>query len=80
MDTLQKIKALSLLDFAGKGEAFVESKFLTPLLECLGYESHSDYEVLCHGDDGSSFKLNYPPVEKGAIKVKHYNPAFLEIG
>lgn len=77
MDILQKIEALSLLDFTGKGEAFVESKFLTPLLEYLGYESHNDYEVLRHGDDGSSFKLNYPPVERGAVKVKHYNPDYI---
>lgn len=74
---LQKIKALSLLDCSGKGEAFVESKFLTPLLEYLGYETHNDYEVLRHGDDGSAFKLNYPPVEKGAVKVKHYNPDYI---
>lgn len=77
MDILQKIETLSLLDFTGKGEAFVESKFLTPFLEYLGYESHNDYEVLRHGDDGSSFKLNYPPVEKGAVKVKHYNPDYI---
>ena len=77
MDILQKIEALSLLNFTGKGEAFVESKFLTPLLEYLGYESHNDYEVLRHGDDGSSFKLNYPPVERGAVKVKHYNPDYI---
>jgi hypothetical protein len=27
-----------------------------------------------HGDDETSFKLHYPPVEKGAKRVKHYNP------
>jgi hypothetical protein len=68
---------LELLDFNGKGESFVESKFLTPLLECLGYEWHSDYEVIRHGDDGAAFKLQYPPVEKGAVRVKHYNPDYI---
>jgi hypothetical protein len=47
------------------------------LLECLGYETHKDYEVLRHGDDGASFKLHYPPVEKGAQRVKHYNPDYV---
>jgi hypothetical protein len=70
------LKNLERLDFSGKGEAFVEQKFLTPLLECLGYDEHKDYEVVRHGDDGASFKLNYPPVEKGAQRVKHYNPDY----
>jgi hypothetical protein len=47
------LSQLEALDFTGKGEAFVESKFLTPLLDCLGYEVHRDYEVIRHGDDGS---------------------------
>ncbi len=71
------IRELEALDFTGKGEAFVESKFLTPLLECLGYEIHTDYDVIRHGDDGSAFKLQYPPVEKGAVKVKHYYPDYI---
>ncbi len=69
-DVKQMLKELEDLDFAGKGEAFVESRFLTPLLECLGYEQHKDYEVIRHGDDGSAFKL------KGAQRVKHYNPDY----
>jgi hypothetical protein len=73
---LQKIKELEGLDFSGKGEAFVESKFLSPLLECLGYEKHRDYEVIRHGDDGSAFKLTYPPVANGAKKVRHYHPDY----
>ena len=77
MDVMQKIKRLSLLDFSGRGEAFVESKFLTPLLENLGYEGHKDYEVRRHGDNGSSFTLKYPPVEKGAVKVRHYHPDYI---
>jgi len=72
-----KLTELASLDFAGKGEAFVESRYLTPLLLCLGYEEYKDYEVLRHGDDGTNFKLRYPPVEKGAVKVKHYNPDFM---
>jgi hypothetical protein len=71
------LNQLERLDFSGKGEEFVESKFLTPLLECLGYESHKDYEVVRHGDDGASFKLNYPPVERGAERVKYYNPDYI---
>ncbi|HWZ52769.1 MAG TPA: hypothetical protein VNW54_15025 [Granulicella sp.] len=73
----ERLKRLQLLDFEGKGEPFVESNFLTPLLECLGYETHKDYEVRRHGDDGTSFKLRYPPVEKGARKVRHYNPDYM---
>lgn len=64
-------------DFEGKGESFVETKFITPLLECLGYDKHKDYEVIRHGDKDSSFKLKYPPVEKGAKSVKHYNPDYI---
>ena len=71
------LSRLTVLDFTGKGEAFVEAQFLTPLLSCLGYETHKDYEVCRHGDHGSSFKLHYPPVEKGAKKIKHYNPDYL---
>jgi hypothetical protein len=73
----QLLKEIEGLDFTGKGEAFLESRFLTPLLECLGYEQHRDYEVIRHGDDGSAFKLHYPPVEKGAQRVKHYNPDYV---
>ena len=68
---------LETLDFTDKGEAFVESRFLTPLLAALGYETHKDYEVLRHGDDGAAFKLRYPPVELGAARVKHYNPDYI---
>ena len=68
---------LETLDFTNKGEAFVESRFITPLLECLGYEAHKDYEVRRHGDDGAAFKLRYPPVESGAVKVRHYNPDYI---
>jgi hypothetical protein len=76
-DLKQVLNELEDLDFSGKGEAFVESRFLTPLLKCLGYEQHKDYEVIRHGDDGSAFKLHYPPVEKGAQRVKHYNPDYV---
>jgi hypothetical protein len=72
-----RLKQLSALDFAGKGEHFVEAKFITPLLECLGYESHEDYEVVRHGDDGAAFKVRYPPVENGAVRVKQYNPDYI---
>lgn len=68
---------LESLDFTGKAEAFVESRFITPLLERLGYEAHKDYEVRRHGDDGAVFKLRYPPVESGAVKVRHYNPDYI---
>ena len=68
---------LQAIDFTGKGEAFVKSCFLTPLLSCLGYEAHKDYEVIRHGDDGSAYKLRYPPVEKGALRIKHYNPDYV---
>jgi hypothetical protein len=71
------LQELETLSFEGKGEEFLESRFLTPLLACLGYESHKDYEVIRHGDDGSAFKLYYPPVEKGARRVKHYNPDYV---
>jgi hypothetical protein len=74
---LQLIRHLERLDFSGKGEAFAESMYINPLLECLGYDAHKDYEVVRHGDDGSSFKLKYPPVEKGAVSVKHYNPDYI---
>ncbi|WP_152982770.1 hypothetical protein [Acidiphilium sp. JA12-A1] len=77
MHSLQMIQKLQSLDFDGKGEAFVESRFLSPLLEALGYETHRDYEVVRHGDDGSAFKLHYPPVESGAQRVKHYHPDYI---
>jgi hypothetical protein len=73
----QTLQALARLDFTDKGEAFVEQKFITPLLECLGYETHKDYEVIRHGDDGSGFKLKFPPVEQGARQVKTYNPDYV---
>lgn len=72
-----KLVELAALDFSGRGEAYVESNFLTPLLQCLGYEAHKDYEVRRHGDDESMFKLQYPPVEKGARPVKQYNPDYI---
>jgi hypothetical protein len=72
-----QLSELEILDFTGKGEAFVEARFLTPLLASLGYETHKDYEVVRHGDEGSAFKLHYPPVEKGAQRVKHYNPDYV---
>lgn len=71
------LESLAWLDFADKGESFVEQKFVTPLLECLGYETHKDYEVIRHGDDGSAFRLKHPPVEKGAAKVKTYIPDYV---
>lgn len=73
----QLLQELEVLDFTDKGEAFVESRFLTPLLACLGYETHKDYEVVRHGDEGSAFKLYYPPVERGAKRVKYYNPDYV---
>jgi len=73
----QTLQTLANLDFEGRGESFVEQKFLTPLLECLGYETHKDYEVIRHGDDGAGFKLKHPPVEKGARQVKTYNPDYI---
>jgi hypothetical protein len=77
MEIQETLRRLEKLDFEGKAEAFVESRFLTPLLECLGYEQHRDYEVVRHGDDGASFKLRYPPVEEGGKQVKTYNPDFI---
>lgn len=71
------LSELQSIDFDKKGEGFVEACFFTPLLECLGYEKHKDYEVKRHGDEGASFKLNYPPVERGAKRVKHYNPDYI---
>ena len=72
-----RLQQLSTLSFEGKAEAFVEAKFITPLLECLGYESHKDYEVIRHGDDESVFKVKYPAVESGSARVKHYNPDYV---
>ena len=77
MEVLNVLNDLRKLNFEGRAEAFVEQKFLTPLLECLGYENHKDYEVYRHGDDGTNFKLKYPPVENGAVRVKHYNPDYI---
>lgn len=73
----QALRELAQLDFTGRGEAFVEQRFVTPILERLGYESHKDYEVYRHGDERASFKLQYPPVEHGAVRVKHYNPDYV---
>jgi hypothetical protein len=77
LEHLDILRQLERLNFEGKAEAFVESKFLTPLLECLGYETHRDYEVIRHGDESSSFKLRHPPVERGAEKVKSYSPDYV---
>jgi hypothetical protein len=74
---LNRLAELERLDFTGKAEAFVEQKFLTPLLECLGYESHRDYEAIRHGDDGSLFKLRYVPALSGGKKDRRYNPHFI---
>jgi len=74
---LYEYKTLEKLDFNGKGETFVEDKFVTPLLSYLGYDVHKDYEVRRHGDDDMSFKLQYPPVDKGSKKVKSYNPDYM---
>ena len=71
------LQGLSKIDFSGRGESYVESKFLFPLLEQLGYQQHKDYDVRVHGDDGSSLKLKYPPVEAGAKPVKHYSPDYI---
>lgn len=72
-----QLNYLTNLDFTGRSEAFVESHFLTPLLQYLGYERYKDYEVIMHGDKGSNFKLAYPPVEKGAKSIKHFNPDYI---
>ena len=72
-----KLNLLANISFEGKGESFVEQRFLTPLLEMLGYDSHKDYEVIRHGDDGSSFKLKCPPVENGNKTIKTYNPDYV---
>lgn len=77
MNIHDELNRLSKFTFDGKGETTVEQKFLTPLLECLGYETHKDYEVYRHGDDNIDFKLTYPQVENGAKKVKHYNPDYV---
>lgn len=77
METQTRLRELEKLAFDGKGEPFVESNFLTPLLGCLGYEEHRDYDVIRHGDDGSSFKLRYPPVERGGKPVRNFNPDFI---
>jgi len=77
MKNKEILNALKDISFNEKGESFVEQKFITPLLECLGYENHKDYDVYRHGDKAINFKLNYPPVETGAKKVKHYNPDFV---
>jgi hypothetical protein len=53
-DLKRSLQELVALNFMGKGEAFVESRFLTPLLACLGYETHKDYEVVRHGDGSTA--------------------------
>jgi hypothetical protein len=73
----QILQDLAQLDFTGKGESYVEQMFVTPLLGCLGYETHKDYEVIRHGDDGSAFKLRHPPVEKGALRDRAYVPDYV---
>ena len=74
---LYEYKTLEKLDFNGKGETFVEDKFVTPLLTYLGYDSHKDYEVRRHGDDDMYFKLQYPAVDRGSKTVKHFNPDYM---
>jgi hypothetical protein len=76
-DIFVGLNQLARIDFEGKGESFIETRFLTPLLEYLGYDKDKDYEVIRHGVEGSSFKLKYPPVEKGAERVKHYHPDYI---
>lgn len=44
----EALRDLEMLDFGGKGEAFVESRFLTPLLQCLGYEAGPYPEAIVH--------------------------------
>ncbi len=71
------LKYLENMDFEGRGEKFVEDRFISPILSLLGYDQHKDYEVKRHGDNDTSFQLNYPPVESGAKRVKHYNPDYM---
>jgi hypothetical protein len=73
----QQLRKLQELAFDGKGEAFVESSFVTPLLASLGYEAHKDYEVRRHGDDGSRFKLFHPPVRNGAQRDRDFSPDYI---
>jgi hypothetical protein len=37
----EQLSQLEKLNFTGKGEAFVESRFITPLLQCLRQTSVS---------------------------------------
>lgn len=77
MEIYKNLEYLEYLDFTGKGEAFVENKFITPLLEYLGYDFHKDYEVKRHGDDDTSFKLQYPAVDRGAKTIRNFNPDYM---
>ena len=73
---METLKRLSELDFSNKGEDLLNQISNAPF-RLLGYETHDDYEVLRHGDEGTSFKLRHISVEKGAIKVKNYNPDYI---
>jgi len=78
MNNIEEIlKRLEMLDFIDRGESYVESNYIVPLLGLLGYNEHKDYEAIVHGDKASSFKLQYPPVEVGAKAVKHYHPDYI---
>ena len=74
---LYENKTLEYLDFNDKGENYVRENFVVPLLKCLGYDNHKDYEVKRDGDAGISLKLKSPPVERGAKKVKSFNPDYM---
>lgn len=71
-----ELETLTTLNFDGRGEAFIEDRFVTPLLMHLGYEI-DEYEVYRHGDDAASFKLKYPPVSNGAKTNRTYNPDYV---
>jgi hypothetical protein len=43
---LQSLRDFEVLDFTGKGEAYVEQAFLTPLLRLLGERMVRDAQVL----------------------------------
>jgi hypothetical protein len=62
----EQLSQLEKLNFTGKGEAFVESRFITPLLQCLGYETHEDYEVIRHGDHSSSITRPWKKGHQGS--------------
>jgi|GEM_PF-3901214 len=74
--TQEILARLKRLKFDGRAENFAEVEFVHPLFEALGYKQE-DYDVIHHGDDGASFKLRFPAVELGAVKVKSYNPDYI---